>query len=300
MKFELPSPPRAVSRVVKAVAGGAALVAIVVVAFLALGGSGGSGIDPVAQAATVSTAAPGYQMHLSMLMTSPAFPTPITATGDGTFDGRTHSASVSIAMNFGNVPQLTRALGSSILDIREILAGTTIYMKLPPAAVQALPLGGKQWLAINLAKAKGIPGVSSLLSNPTSSNPAQFLQYLRAESDSIATVGTEQVGGVMTTHYHVDLNFDRVAGALPAADRAAVSRAIATIEQETHLHRVPADVWVDGHHLVRRIKMAIAVPASTGPGLTENMTIDFVHYGVEPAAAPPPAGQVTDMSGLLG
>jgi hypothetical protein len=30
------------------------------------------------------------------------------------------------------------------------------------------------------------------------------------------------------------------------------------------------------------------------------MTIDFVHYGVEPAAAPPPAGQVTDMSGLLG
>jgi hypothetical protein len=29
------------------------------------------------------------------------------------------------------------------------------------------------------------------------------------------------------------------------------------------------------------------------------MTIDFVHYGPEPATAPPPASQVTDLSQVL-
>ena len=305
MRFELPPPPRDFRPLVKAGAAVAAVIVVAIIAFVALGGSSNVGVDPVAQAAvvraaTTSVTSPGYEMRMSMAMSSPAIPTPITATGTGTFDGRTHSGSFSMAMSAGNVPQLTQALGSSTFDIQEIVAGTTIYMKLPGAATRALPLGGKPWLSVNLADVKGMSGLSSVLSNPTSSNPAQFLQYLRAESDSITTVGKEQVDGVLTTHYHVDLNFDRAANAVPAGERAAVQQIISKVEQVAHLHHIPADVWVDGQHLVRRMTMTITVPAASGVSLNEQATVDFVHYGPEPATAPPPAGEVTDLSQVLG
>jgi hypothetical protein len=302
--FELPPPPRDFRPLVKIGAAAAAVIVVAVIAFAVLGGSSNGGVDPVAQgavvrAATTSVTSRGYEMRMSMLLSSPGIPTPITASGTGTFDGRTHSGSISMAMSVGNAPQLTQALGSSTFDLQEIVAGTTVYMKLPAAAVQATALGGKPWFSVNLANVKGVSGLSSVLSNPTSSNPAQFLQYLRAESDSITTVGNEQVDGVMTTHYHVDLNFDRAANAVPAGERAAVQRIISMVEQATHLHHIPADVWVDGQHLVRRMTMTIAVPASSGVSLNEQMTVDFVHYGPEPATAPPPASQVTDLSQVL-
>jgi hypothetical protein len=306
VRFELPPPPRDFRPLVKIGAAATAVIIVAVIAFVVLGGSSNGGVDPVAQAAvvraaTTSVTSPGYEMRMSMLLSSPGISTPITASGTGTFDGRTHSGSISMAMSVGNAPQLTQGLGSSTFDLQEIVAGTTVYMKLPAAATQALPLGGRSWFSVNLANVKGMSGLSSLLSNPASSNPAQFLQYLRAESDSITTVGNEQVDGVMTTHYHADLNFDRAANAVPAGERAAVQRTISMVEQATHLHRIPADVWVDGRHLVRRMTMTmtIAVPASSGLSLNEQMTIDFVHYGPEPATAPPPASQVTDLSQVL-
>jgi hypothetical protein len=298
--FEAAPPSRSPIPRLKAVAAAVAVVVVAVVAVVAFGGSGGTVGDPVAQAATVSATAPGYQIRLSMTMHSPAIPTPITASGSGTFDGRSRSGSVTIALNLGSDPQVTRALGSSTLDLREILNGTTVYMKLPAAAMSTLPLGGKQWFAVDLAKVKGMSGISSLLSNPVSSDPTQVLQYLRAESDSIVSEGQEQVDGVAATHYHVDLSLDRVAGALPAADRAAVQQAVSALERSTQLHHIPADVWIDGHHLVRRITMNIAAPIASGHRVNEAMTIDFVRYGVEPATAPPPAGQVANLTGLVG
>jgi hypothetical protein len=304
VRFELPPPPRDFRPLVRAGAAGVAVIVVAVIAVAVLGGSSNGGIDPVAQAAvvraaTTSVTSPGYEMRMSILMSSPGIPTPITATGTGTFDGRTRSGSFSMTMSAGSVPQLTQALGSRTIDIQEIVAGTTVYMKLP-AATNALSLGGKPWLSVNLADVKGMSGLSSMLSNPTSGDPGQFLQYLRAESDSITTVGDEQVDGVMTTHYHVDLNFDRAANAVPAGERAAVQQIISKVEQVTHLHRIPADVWVDGQHLVRRMTMTIAVPATAGVALNEQMTVDFVHYGPEPRAAPPPPSQVADLSQLLG
>ncbi len=278
------------------------LGSVVVVAVLAVAVFGGSAkkvIDPVAQAATVSASAPGYQLHMSMDIAGSGTSTPITATGDGSFDLRDHAGSLSLAIKLGNDPQVIQTLGSSTLKIREIIHGTTVYVKIPAAAAKVLPTSGKQWISIDLSKLTGIPGLSSLESNPAASNPADMLQYLRAASNSIVAVGQQQVDGFQTTHYRADLSLDRAVNSVPSADRAVAQQAIAKIEQLTQIHHIPVDVWVDAHHLVRRFEMNFNASRSGGPTVDEHIAIDVTHYGPQPLPALPPASEVADLNSLL-
>lgn len=280
-----------------------------VVAGLAVAGCGSSsssssGGDPVSRAAFVSTGASGYQMSLSMQISSGALPSPITATGHGAFDIPDHTGSVSIDMNLGNIPQVQQALGSSILRLEEVISGRTIYVKLPTALTSRIPqFGGKPWVKIDLAKAgsaAGVPGLSSLASNPTSSDPSQLLQFLRATSGgSITKVGTESVNGIQTTEYRAKINLDRVPNTLPAARRASAQQAIAALERVTNLHQIPVDVWIDNQNLVRRMRLSFSETAS-GQSVGVSITINILKYGPQPRPPLPPADQVFDASGLSG
>lgn len=270
------------------------------VAFAVFGGATSGVVDPVADAATVSSNAPGYRMHFSMQIASSASATPITGTGEGTFDVRDHTGSLSLAMNLGSDPQVIQALGSNTLDLREIVNGATVYLKLPAVAANALPISGKQWVAVDLAKLAGIPGLSSLDSNPLSSDPSQMLQFLRAVSDSVVAEGHQQVDGLETTHYRADLDLDRVAASLPSAAQGAAEQALSTLEKATQLHTIPVDVWVDAQHLVRRVEMTMAAGLPSGQTLDETMTIDVSDYGPQPRPALPPADEVANLSGLIG
>jgi hypothetical protein len=283
---------------VVALVGSAVVVAVIAVAIF--DGSAKTVIDPVAQAATVSSSAAGYQLHMSMQISSGAASAPITATGAGTFDLRDHTGSITMALNLGNDPQITQTLGSSTLKMQEIVNGTTIYIKLPAAVASVLPTSGKQWIAIDLSKLAGIPGLSSLTSNPASSNPADMLEYLRAASNSIAAVGHEEVDGFETTHYRAELSLDRAMNDVPAADRAAAQQALSKIEQLTQVHEIPVDVWIDADHLVRRFEMNFGASPAGAPTVNERMTIDISHYGPEPRPALPPAGDVASLNGLIG
>jgi hypothetical protein len=231
-------------------------------------------------------------------ITSPALPNPFTTTGSGSFDVRDHLGSVSLSMNFGNNPQVVKALGGSTLRMREVMAGQTLYFKLPPPLAGRVP-GGKPWLKVNLdavLAARGMPGLSSLQSNPASSDPSQMLQYLRATSGGLTNVGSDGVDGFQTTHYRATIKLDRVADQVPARQRAAVRQGIAALENLTHLHQLPADVWVDGRHLVRRMRLSYAFTLPAGQKLNTLMTIDIPRYGAQPAPALPPANQVTDLT----
>jgi hypothetical protein len=294
--FELPPAPSRRPRLTL-VAPIAVAAAVAAVVFAVSGGT--SKLDPVAQAATTSANAPGFQMHFAMEMTSSALPTALTATGNGSFDPRDRTGSMSFAMNFGNDPRVAQALGSSTVSMQEILRGATVYMKLPAAVMNALPTSGKQWIAVDLAKVTGIPGLSSL-SNPVSSDPSQMLQYLRAASDSIVAEGHQRVDGLETTHYHADLSLSRVADALPSAYRSAAQQALSILQQSLKVHDIPVDVWIDAKHLVRRIQMTFSANLPSSQTLHEGMTIDISHYGPQPQPALPPAGQVTSLGGLTG
>jgi hypothetical protein len=274
---------------------------------VALSGCGGSSsvsaaLDPVAKAASISTSTPGYKIKLTMQFSSAQLPSGLTATGGGAFDVRDHAGSFAIEMNLGNNPQANRALGSNTLHIDEVIDHQTIYVKLPAAIGGKIP-GGKPWLKVDLAKlgsAAGVPGLSSLASNPAGSDPSQMLQYLRAVSGTITQVGSETVNGTATTHYRATVSLDRVAGQVPEAQRQAAQSAIAAMEKMTNLHALPVDVWIDSGHYVRRMLMTFAENLPTGQALTAKMTIDFSDYGPQPRPAVPSADQAADLSALLG
>lgn len=282
--------------------GVAAVLAMCGLGGVVLGGCGAANvIDPVARAATVSNQSQGLKMALLLRMSSPALPAPIDATGGGAFDEANRSGSFDIAMDFSSIPQVAQALGSSTLRIQEIVEGLTVYVKLPPALAHSTALHGKPWIKIDLARAAqglGIPGLSSLASNPASSDPSQYLRYLRAAGAHVTEVGTQTIDGRATTGYRAQIQLDRVANTLPAADRAQAHQAIVGIEQMTHLHLLPVTVWIDGQHLVRRIALSFNESVSGQP-LTAAIQIDFPQYGPQQPPQPPPPSQVADLTGQL-
>jgi hypothetical protein len=269
-------------------------------AFALFGSDSSTLSDPVAQAATVSAAAAGYRIHMQITIPSPAAGAPITGVGDGFVDARDHAATITVAMSFGDSPQVAQVLGSSTLRMTELIDGTTVYMKLPAVTTGALGAPGKEWLKIDLAKSLHLPGLASLEGNPATGNPSEMLQYLRAVSDSVVAEGHQRIGGLETVHYHANISLDRVISALPPADRAAAQQAISGLEQIAQLHAIPVDVWVDSGHLIRRMRMTFGAVTATGQSTGFGLTMDFSDYGPQPRPSPPPADQVQDIGALAG
>ena len=238
-------------------------------------------------------------MRFELRFGSPQLPTALTATGTGSINARERTGSVVFVMNAGNDPDLKKALGGSTLRLEELVDGTTVYVKLPPAIASKLP-GGRPWIKVDLAKASGIPGFSSLANNPVSSDPSQFLSYLRATSGTVSKQGSAVVNGIQTTHYHATINLDRVPDALPSASRAGAKQAVSSIEQLTGLRQLPVDAWIDGNDLIRRMRLSFDESLAPSVKLNIAITMDFVKYGPQPTPTFPSADQVSDASSLSG
>lgn len=237
---------------------------------------------------------------MQITMSAPSLSSPITAYGHAIVNLRQQSMSMSFAIDMSQLPQAAQVLGGSTMRMDMILTHGVMYMRLPAALTQQVPqFGGKQWLKLDLSKLVGLPGFSSLGSNPTMTDPSHMLQYLRAASDSVTNEGSQLVGGVATTHYHVLLDLNNIAANLPATERSTVQSALSQLKSSTNLSQIPMDVWIDAHHLVRRIAMAVTASAGTGAGLQENMTADLTDYGPQPTPSAPPADQVQDLSNLV-
>lgn len=290
-----PRPVRARSRRPlprKPIAAGAALFAAVAAVFALFGSSSNQSVDPVAQAASLSASAPGWRMNMQFTVSSPQFGAPIEGSATAVVDPPDHAISMSLAMDLSQIPQAAQMLGGT-MRIGMVLDGDEMYMKFPPAMARLLPtLGGKPWLEANLSKLTGVPGLSSFGGDPTTSDPAQMLQYLRAASDGITDEGTQVLDGVRTMHYRVLLNLDHV----PTADQAALSQ----LERVAGGQDVPFDVWIDAHHLVRRIVMSLTLKTPNGPSLQETLDAHLYDYGPQPRPTPPPADQVSQLTSLLG
>jgi hypothetical protein len=280
------------------------VLALVAALGLAVSGCGSSTLDPVAKAAETSTAATGFRMNFNLQISSPALPGPIIATGNGRFDRPARAGALTLDIDLGSIPQVRQVLGTSRLRLRELISGTTVYVGLPAALAKRIPgaSASRPWLKIDLAQASssaGVPGVGSLLNNPTSTDPSQLLNFLRATSGGVTKVGSASINGVPTTEYQAQVNLDKVPNGLPSAQRAQASQAIAAIERMTGLHQIPITVWVDGANLVRRMKVSFTERLATGQSLTIGVVADVLQYGPQPPPVLPAASQVTDLTGKL-
>jgi hypothetical protein len=290
-----PSRPRVPRRFIAA---GLGLLAAVAVAFVVLASTSNQAVDPIAQAASASSNQPGFRMNMTFSITSPAFGAPIAASGTAVVDPRDKAAAMSLRFDYSQLPQAAQALGGGTLQLAMIVDGRDLYVKLPQAVVNKVAkLGGKPWVKVNVAKAAGVPGLSSLGGDPTTSDPAAMLQELRAGAGSVTNAGQQQVDGVQTTHYRAALSPERLWSNVPSSERALAQKLMGSAE-------IPVDVWIDAHHLVRRVTMSLALGSPSGPGLQETFTADISDYGPQSRPTPPSADQVTDASnlgaGLLG
>jgi hypothetical protein len=270
------------------IAGGLVLVAVVAAAFVVLALTSNQAVDPIAQAASASSKQSGFRMDMSFIVTSPAFGA-LPASATAVVDPPRHTLSMSLALDYSRLPQAAQALGGGKLQLAMILDGRKLYLKLPPALRSKVPgLGGKPWVEVNVNKATGVPGLPSFGAGSTTADPMDLVKQLKG---SVTNEGQQVIDGVPTTHYRAELSAQRLLAKLPSSERS-------TLQQMTAGLGVPVDVWIDAHHLLRRITMSLSVNSPAGSALQATFTANVSHYGPQPRPALPPADQVTDASKL--
>ena len=221
-------------------------------------------------------------------------------TANGYFDNRDHSSEMS--MDLSGIPGASALPGGGAGTVQMIFQYPVIYMNMPFLAGE-LP-EGKTWMKLDLSKAASAAGVElPQLSSLDQDDPTQFLEYLRASSGGVSTVGREALDGVSTTHYRATLQLSSILDRVPSNEQAAAK---AALEKLGDAGGIPVDVWVDAQGRVRRIQLSVAAGATTGTagGVDSatvgggTVTIDFTSYGSVPPIVAPPSSQVFDASSM--
>ena len=262
------------------------------------------GTSAISRAADVSGAAQGEKVSYTL---SEQLPTvgKLTLTGTGAFNASPRQGEMDFTVSAPGLSSLgSEAASLTRFPLTLVIDDKTFYVKLPSALSSKFGTytGGKSWVSVNLAQlASSIPGLSSLLNGQTSpTDPAATLKELEAASSSgITQVGSATVDGVATTEYSATLDLSKLSAALPAAQRKLFKQALARSSQQLGLTAIPYDVYIDSAHLIRRLSMNFDISAM-GDKVPLSLQMDFLAYGPQPAPTVPAAGDVFDLTGLLG
>jgi len=238
-------------------------------------GSGSGAKPPLAQAAYVTSQAPGFQFALTITGSQGA--QSLTFNGTGSIDERNVEGTINLQI--------------AGRTISEIIKNPNVYMSVPGVAP-----GGKTWLKANFKALLQSAGASGPLGAGTG-GPTQLLDLLKA-GGQVTTVGEQSIRGVATTHYRALVDFSNYASVVPAAQRASVERYAAELQRVTGSTSLPIDVWLDSSQRVRRFSTQVQACTEQGP-LTESISMDLFDYGPQPAVVAPGESEVTDITGPL-
>ncbi len=267
-------------------------IAAAIALALSAGGCGASGsaLDPVARAAAVTSHVGGAHIAVGIQVTSAGLAEPFAMSGQGFFNYNTEEGTLSLDAT-GLPAGASQIVPAGGLHIEEIFKSSTIYIGSPLLAGR-LP-NGARWLKLDLGRFAQAIGFNLQQLAGGQSNPAQFLQYLKATSGKPARVGSELVRGVPTTHYHAAVDLGKVAGLLPSTSAGQLRAALAKLIAQTGTSTIPVDVWVDRQRLVRRITLALSLSTGTQRARLD-MTLDLFEFGPTPSVTPPPPDEVFD------
>src|SRR5438105_3884424 len=189
-------------------------------------GASSATLDPVAQAADVTSHVGGAHIALSIEVSGVGPGQPFVMSGQGFFNYRTQEGTLSLDST--SVPGSVAAiLPSGPLHIEEIFKSSTIYLGSPLLAGR-LP-GGARWIKLDIGRFAQAMGSNLAQLSGGESNPAQFLQYLKAVAGTPAPVGSELVRGVATTHYRAAVDLSKLAGVLSSAGSGRLRAALARL-----------------------------------------------------------------------
>jgi hypothetical protein len=238
-------------------------------------------VDPVAQAATNTANAGSVQVAMSGKISAAGQEVPLK--GEGVFD---------LKRKRGQITMTTNVPGQGDVRVEEIIDGLVIYMR-TDALAQALP-SGKKWAKIDLVEAGRQSGVDigALQQLGGSGDPTQFLSYL-AKAGDVRKVGSEDIDGTPTTHYHATIDFAKLA---KSAGGAADS--VRQLQKLTGQKSLPTDIWIDGSQRVRR--QTVAISTQRPVPIDFDLTIDYERFGVPVDVHAPAASETADAAELTG
>jgi hypothetical protein len=253
-------------------------------------GSSSAVLGPLARAAYVTSAVSGAHMALAAQVSASGLSSPVTISGEGFFDYRAREGMMSLEMS--GLPAGGSATGGpSSLHVEELIKPAALYVGSPLFAGK-LP-GGARWMKLDLASLDQSLGFNPQQLIGGESNPAQFLEYLKASGGAVTVVGHESVRGVPTTRYAGTIDLKKLAAVMPSPNRAQLRAALAKVIAETGVSSLPVEAWVDAGRLVRRITTTFSVSAN-GQSARMSLTFELFGFGATPAVTAPPEGEVYD------
>lgn len=175
----------------------------------------------------------------------------------------------------------------------------TLYARLPGSLLARLS-HGREWVSVDVAQlsAHGDGSFQQLLID-SPSDPTAVLGFLRGAGGTVRKVGPENVDGVPTTRYVVDLNLDRAA----QGQDQTTQRSVRQLENQLGSHTLPAQVWIDEQGRVRRIMLHEKLKGTADSARQGNVTVDvtatLADFGTPVTITAPPANQVADLTQAL-
>jgi hypothetical protein len=261
----------------------------------------------LASAATKSTATPSMKTDLTVTMLSSQLPGGrMEMSATGALDNQNHRMSMRLDMS-KLVAQLGTempgaAMGSASdwvgQEVADFSNGQAVmYLNLPVLA-RVMP-GGKPWIKVDLSAVGKQAGIDLSQLAQLGTDPSRMVDWLRAASGDVTTVGKEQLDGVETTHYRATVDLSRYPDLVPADQREAVRKALAQLTKQAHISAFPVHVWVDRDGLVRQVRVVVT---ETIQGRTMNVmtTERFYDFGAPVDIRIPSSDQVTDISSMAG
>jgi hypothetical protein len=277
-----------------------ALVAVLAAGSLGVAASGcGSGgasatLDPIAQAADATSRAGGSQVAISATVQVPGLSSPLKMTGGGHFNDARREGSITLSMEgfpAGSIP----GVSGGTLTMSELMKDNVVYIT-SPLFDGKLPNGAK-WLKIDLDKALASLGIDPQALTSGGTDPGQILSYLKGSTGSPKIVGHEAVRGVQTTHYEGAVSLESLVETLPQSQRAKAREAVKKLSQQIGGDSFPVSVWIDAHHLVRRMTMDLHI-SNSGQSAGMHMEIENFGFGPTPTVTPPASSEIFDGTGL--
>jgi hypothetical protein len=267
-----------------------ALAAIAVALCATSCGGTSATLDPVAQAAGATSHLGGAHITVNAQVQGGPLTQPLAISGGGFYNYNSREGTLSIDLS-GLPASASAALGSGPLRIEELFKDSTIYVGSPLFSGK-LP-GGARWMKLDLGRFAQAMGFNLQQLTGGQANPAQFLDYLRATGGTVTSVGRDRVRGVPTTRYRGTIDLHKVADVLPGANHDQARAAIDKIIVQTGMSSIPVEVWIDDHHLVRRMSLGFSL-TSSAQTFSVHMTIELFGFGPTPSVTAPASGEVFD------
>jgi hypothetical protein len=266
-----------------------ALLLLGICAF-ALAGCGDTlSFDPVASAASKTAQSTSARVAFDANMNIEGVGA-MSFTGTGVYDGRSKSGALNMRFMIPQAAQTQLGANPGMELIFDGSDGFVMYMR----SSLFKPLAPEKWIKMDLEQLADKQRVDlSAFMNANQADPSQTLRMLMASNEA-RVAGYDRVRGVFTTHYSLRVDLKRL-----AQKNKALRESVEQAMKLTGIESYPAEAWIDDQGRVRKMKVDMSFNTALG-AFTMTMTEELYDFGVRVNIQPPPAGQVVDLSALVG